>query len=202
MDDALVQVVLDIGGVRTTAGRCRRRLRSLCSLFRRQRRATVQCVSFADATGISESKPRIKALGMALRDALAETGRCSARRDRALEISEHDHMLTRRVIVCLDVKGGRVVKACSSRDSARLAIPLRSRTYEREGADEITFLDISASAEERATLLDVARRTRGALVRPLRLAAAFAPPMMWREHCALVRDKVSLNSARCLVPRS
>ncbi len=76
-------------------------------------------------------------------------------------------MLTRRLIVCLDVKGGRVVKGTQFvalrdvGDPADMAVG-----YEREGADEICFLDISASADERATLLDVARRTAEQLFRP------------------------------------
>ena len=69
-------------------------------------------------------------------------------------------MLARRVVVCLDVKDGRVVKGTRFVDLRDVGDPvaLASR-YESEGADEIVFLDISASSEARATLLDVARRT-------------------------------------------
>ena len=77
-------------------------------------------------------------------------------------------MLTRRLVVCLDVKGGRVVKGTQFVQLRDVGDPvvLASR-YEREGADEVVFLDISASAEERGTLLDVARRTAECLFVPL-----------------------------------
>src|SRR5882762_3490060 len=77
-------------------------------------------------------------------------------------------MLTRRVVVCLDVKGGRVVKGTQFVNLRDVGDPVELATrYEREGADEIVFLDISASAEERATLLEVARRTAERLFVPL-----------------------------------
>src|SRR4029078_11570789 len=79
-------------------------------------------------------------------------------------------MLTRRLVVCLDVKGGRVVKGTQFVHLRDVGDPvaLASR-YEREGADEIVFLDISASAEDRGTLFDVARRTAERLFVPLTL---------------------------------
>ena len=65
-------------------------------------------------------------------------------------------MLARRLVVCLDVKGARVVKGVRFEGLRDVGDPVSlSARYEQEGADEITFLDISASAEERATLLDV-----------------------------------------------
>ena len=72
------------------------------------------------------------------------------------------------MVVCLDVKGGRVVKGTQFVQLRDVGDPvaLASR-YEREGADEVVFLDISASAEERGTLLDVARRTAERLFVPL-----------------------------------
>ena len=78
-------------------------------------------------------------------------------------------MLTRRVLVCLDVKGGRVVKGVQFESLRDVGDPVElAMRYEREGADEMVFLDISASAEERATLLDVARRTAERLFIPHR----------------------------------
>src|SRR5919107_1334900 len=77
-------------------------------------------------------------------------------------------MLTRRVVVCLDVKGGRVVKGTQFVQLRDVGDPVELATrYEQEGADEVVFLDISASAEERSTLLDVARRTAECLFVPL-----------------------------------
>ena len=61
-------------------------------------------------------------------------------------------MLTRRLIVCLDVKGGRVVKGVQFEGLRDVGDPVQlARRYEAEGADEVTFLDISASEEERST---------------------------------------------------
>ena len=80
-------------------------------------------------------------------------------------------MLTRRLIVCLDVKGGRVVKGTQFVNLRDVGDPVElAARYEAEGADEVTFLDISASAEERATLL--VRVLRGS-DRHLVVAAAF-----------------------------
>ncbi|MFN9577618.1 MAG: HisA/HisF-related TIM barrel protein, partial [Gemmatimonadota bacterium] len=77
-------------------------------------------------------------------------------------------MLTRRLVVCLDVQGGRVVKGVQFESLRDVGDPVALAVrYEREGADEIVFLDISASAEARATLLDVARRTAERLFVPL-----------------------------------
>ena len=77
-------------------------------------------------------------------------------------------MLTNRVIVCLDVAGGRVVKGTQFVDLRDVGDPVQlAARYEAEGADEICFLDISASVQERSTLLDVARRTAEQLFIPL-----------------------------------
>ena len=110
-------------------------------------------------------------------------------------------MLTRRVIVCLDVKGGRVVKGVQFEGLRDVGDPVvLAERYEHEGADEITFLDISASAEERATLLDVARRTAERLFIPLTIGGGIRTA----EDVALAlragADKVSLNSAAVTRP--
>ena len=77
-------------------------------------------------------------------------------------------MLSRRLIVCLDVARGRVVKGVQFVSLRDVGDPVElAARYEREGADEIVFLDIAASAEERGTLLDVARRTAERLFIPL-----------------------------------
>ena len=67
-------------------------------------------------------------------------------------------MLGKRIIVCLDVKGGRVVKGVNFESLRDVGDPVvLAERYEQEGADEIVYLDISASDEERSTLLDLAR---------------------------------------------
>lgn len=77
-------------------------------------------------------------------------------------------MLTRRLIVCLDVQEGRVVKGVNFTGLRHVGDPVAlAMRYEAEGADEIVFLDISATAEGRATLLDVAHRTAERLFIPL-----------------------------------
>jgi cyclase len=105
-------------------------------------------------------------------------------------------MLTRRLIVCLDVKAGRVVKGTQFiglrdvGDPADLAV-----RYEHEGADEICFLDISASAEERGTLLDVARRTAERLFIPLTIGGGVRSADDVGRALRAGADKVSLNTA-------
>ena len=79
-------------------------------------------------------------------------------------------MLRKRVVVCLDVKDGRVVKGTQFVDLRDVGDPVELATrYEAEGADEIVFLDISASADDRATLFDLAQRTAERLFIPLTL---------------------------------
>jgi cyclase len=105
-------------------------------------------------------------------------------------------MLTRRVIVCLDVKGPRVVKGVQFVGLRDVGDPVELATrYEGEGADEITFLDISASAEERATLLDVARRTAERLFIPLTIGGGVRTVHDVARALRAGADKVSLNSA-------
>ncbi len=105
-------------------------------------------------------------------------------------------MLTRRLIVCLDVKGSRVVKGVQFEGLRDVGDPVSlSEHYEREGADEITFLDISASAEERATLLDVARRTAERLFIPLTIGGGIRTSDDVARALRAGADKVSLNSA-------
>lgn len=110
-------------------------------------------------------------------------------------------MLTRRVIVCLDVKGARVVKGVQFEGLRDVGDPVSLSTrYELEGADEITFLDISASAEERATLLDVARRTAERLFIPLTIGGGVRTADDVARALRAGADKVSLNSAAVTRP--
>lgn len=105
-------------------------------------------------------------------------------------------MLTRRVIVCLDVLLGRVVKGVRFASLRDVGDPAElAGRYEREGADEIVFLDISASAEGRATLLEAVRRTAERLFIPLTVGGG----VRTADDVALAlragADKVSINSA-------
>jgi imidazole glycerol-phosphate synthase subunit HisF len=110
-------------------------------------------------------------------------------------------MLTRRVIVCLDVKGGRVVKGTQFVNLRDVGDPVElAARYEREGADEVVFLDISASAEERGTLLDVARRTAERLFVPLTIGGGVRSADDVGRVLRAGADKVSLNSAAVMRP--
>lgn len=105
-------------------------------------------------------------------------------------------MLTNRLIVCLDVAGGRVVKGTRFIDLRDVGDPvLLAARYEAEGADEICFLDISASAEERATLLAVARRTAEQLFIPLTIGGGVRSAADVAGVLRAGADKVSINSA-------
>jgi cyclase len=105
-------------------------------------------------------------------------------------------MLTRRLVVCLDVRGGRVVKGVQFESLRDVGDPVLLATrYEAEGADEIVFLDISASEEERATLLDVARRTAEQLFIPLTIGGGVRSADDARRALRAGADKVSLNTA-------
>ena len=110
-------------------------------------------------------------------------------------------MLTRRVIVCLDVAGGRVVKGVRFVGLRDVGDPVALAVrYEAEGADEITFLDISASAEDRATLLEVARRTAEQLFIPLTIGGGVRTVDDLARALRAGADKVSINSAAIARP--
>jgi cyclase len=110
-------------------------------------------------------------------------------------------MLTRRVVVCLDVTGGRVVKGTQFVNLRDVGDPVElAARYEQEGADEIVFLDISASAEERSTLLDVARRTAERLFVPLTIGGGIRSADDVGRALRSGADKVSINSAAVARP--
>jgi cyclase len=105
-------------------------------------------------------------------------------------------MLSRRIVVCLDVEDGRVVKGEQFVHLRDVGDPVELATrYEAEGADEIVFLDISATADERATLLDVARRTAERLFIPLTLGGGIRTADDVSLALRAGADKVSINSA-------
>src|SRR5918997_1642996 len=110
-------------------------------------------------------------------------------------------MLTRRLIVCLDVKGGRVVKGTQFVNLRDVGDPVElAARYEAEGADEVTFLDISASQEERATLLDVVARTAERLFVPLTVGGGVRTADDVGRALRAGADKVSINSAAVTRP--
>ncbi|MFL5347672.1 MAG: imidazole glycerol phosphate synthase subunit HisF [Hyalangium sp.] len=110
-------------------------------------------------------------------------------------------MLTRRLIVCLDMKGGRVVKGVQFEGLRDVGDPVAlALRYEAEGADEITFLDISASHEERETLWDVVQRTAERLFIPLTVGGGVRTVDDVGRALRAGADKVSINSAAVTNP--
>ncbi len=105
-------------------------------------------------------------------------------------------MLHKRIIACLDVKNGRVVKGSRFVDLRDMGDPVElAARYEAEGADEIVFLDISASAEGRRTLLDVVQRTAEGLFIPLTVGGGVNDLEGIGAVLRAGADKVSINTA-------
>ena len=105
-------------------------------------------------------------------------------------------MLTRRIIPCLDVKEGRVVKGVNFVGLRDAGDPVEiARRYDDEGADELTFLDITASFEKRPILLDVVRRTAETVFMPLTVGGGVRTNDDVRALLRAGADKVSINTA-------
>ncbi len=101
-----------------------------------------------------------------------------------------------RVIPCLDVKDGRVVKGVKFIDLRDAGDPVEAAiAYDAAGADELTFLDITASHENRGTMLDVVRRTAEACFMPLTVGGGVRTLEDIRRLLASGADKVSINTA-------
>ncbi|HEY4253750.1 MAG TPA: imidazole glycerol phosphate synthase subunit HisF [Roseomonas sp.] len=110
-------------------------------------------------------------------------------------------MLALRVIPCLDVKDGRVVKGVNFLSLRDAGDPVeQARTYDAEGADEITFLDIAASAENRDTILDVVSRTAAQVFIPLTVGGGVRSVEDVRRLLLAGADKASINSAAVAEP--
>jgi len=104
--------------------------------------------------------------------------------------------LAKRVIPCLDVAGGRVVKGVNFKDLVDAGDPVElAKKYNLEGADELTFLDISASIEERATTLEIVRRTAEQVFIPLTVGGGIRSAENVNELLRAGADKVSINTA-------
>lgn len=105
-------------------------------------------------------------------------------------------MMKMRVIPCLDVKDGRVVKGVNFVDLVDAGDPVeQARIYDREGADELTFLDITASHENRDTIFDVVRRTAEQVFMPLTVGGGVRTVEDIRKLLLAGADKVSINTA-------
>src|ERR1700740_1263759 len=105
-------------------------------------------------------------------------------------------MLTRRIIPCLDVAAGRVVKGVNFVNLRDAGDPVElAAFYNAEGADELVFLDITASFEKRATILDVVRRTTEQVFIPVTVGGGIRSVEDIRATLGAGADKTSLNTA-------
>lgn len=105
-------------------------------------------------------------------------------------------MLTKRIIPCLDMQGGRVVKGVQFVDLRDAGDPVElAALYDREGADELVFLDIAASAEGRDTLREVVRRTAEEVSIPLTVGGGVRTVEDVRQMLLAGADKVAINTA-------
>ncbi len=110
-------------------------------------------------------------------------------------------MLKIRIIPCLDVKDGRVVKGVNFVDLKDAGDPVeQARLYDAEGADELCFLDITASHENRGTLYDVVSRTAEQCFMPLTVGGGIRAVEDIRKLLLAGADKVSINTAAVKTP--
>ena len=110
-------------------------------------------------------------------------------------------MLKIRIIPCLDVKDGRVVKGVNFVDLKDAGDPVeQARVYDAAGADELTFLDITASSDNRDTLYDVVRRTAEQCFMPLTVGGGVRTVEDIRKLLLAGADKVSINTAAVKTP--
>ena len=110
-------------------------------------------------------------------------------------------MLKPRIIPCLDVKNGRVVKGINFVELRDAGDPVeQARVYDGQGADELCFLDITASHENRDTLLDVVERTADVCFMPLTVGGGVRSPDDVRKLLRAGADKVAINTAAVARP--
>ncbi len=111
-------------------------------------------------------------------------------------------MLAKRIIPCLDVRDGKVVKGINFVGIKEVGDPVEcAAEYDRQGADEIVFLDITASNEGRGTMLDVVRRTAQKVFVPLTVGGGIRTIDDFRDTLRAGADKVSVNSAAVKNPQ-
>ncbi|MXZ12863.1 MAG: imidazole glycerol phosphate synthase subunit HisF [Candidatus Dadabacteria bacterium] len=110
-------------------------------------------------------------------------------------------MVSKRIIPCLDVKDGRVVKGIQFVNLRDAGDPVEvAKKYSDEGADEITFLDITASHEKRKTMIDVVERTASEVFVPLTVGGGLRTVDDVRELLLAGADKVTINTAAITDP--
>lgn len=105
-------------------------------------------------------------------------------------------MLTKRIIPCLDVRDGRVVKGINFVNIRDAGDPVETAAmYDREGADELVFLDITASSDSRSIMLDVVKRVAETVFIPFTVGGGIRSVEDFREILKAGADKISVNSA-------
>jgi len=110
-------------------------------------------------------------------------------------------MLSARVIPCLDVDGGRVVKGVQFKALIDAGDPVEvAKAYQEQGADELVFLDITASSDERQTMHEVVEQTVASCFMPVTVGGGIRELKDIRQMLLCGADKVSLNTAAILNP--
>lgn len=110
-------------------------------------------------------------------------------------------MLAKRIIPCLDVKDGRVVKGVNFVNLRDAGDPVElAALYDQEGADELVFLDISASNEGRATMVEVVRQTAGEITIPFTVGGGISQVEDMKRILRAGADKIGINTAAVLNP--
>ena len=110
-------------------------------------------------------------------------------------------MLSARIIPCLDVDNGRVVKGIKFKEIRDAGDPVQiAKAYEEQGADELVFLDITASSDERGIMRDVVEKTAATCFMPLTVGGGIRNVSNIRDMLLSGADKVSLNTAAILKP--
>jgi len=111
-------------------------------------------------------------------------------------------MLAKRIIPCLDVKDGRVVKGVNFVNLRDAGDPVElAALYDREGADELVFLDISASVEGRATMIEVVRQTAGEITIPFTVGGGISHVDDMKRILRAGADKIGINTAAVVNPQ-
>ncbi|MEF3312745.1 imidazole glycerol phosphate synthase subunit HisF [Paenibacillus sp. GYB004] len=111
-------------------------------------------------------------------------------------------MLAKRIIPCLDVKDGRVVKGVNFVNLRDAGDPVElAAVYDREGADELVFLDISASVEGRATMIEVVKKTAGEITIPFTVGGGISSTEDMKRLLRAGADKIGINTAAIKNPR-
>ncbi|MGX7264487.1 imidazole glycerol phosphate synthase subunit HisF [Enterococcus crotali] len=110
-------------------------------------------------------------------------------------------MLTKRIIPCLDVTDGRVVKGVNFIDLQDVGDPVEiAQAYNEQGADELVFLDITATSDDRKTMVEVVERTAAVVFIPLTVGGGIRSVSDMKRMLQAGADKISLNSAAIKQP--